>query len=123
MSEVNTYLLEKQEIGYKAAMELRDSAEKLARNNDFKKLILKHFMVEECALYAQRSADPQLNEAQRADALAISQAAGHLKRFLSVIVQMGNHAETEMPALAEALLEARNAEDAESVVNTQPTEE
>jgi hypothetical protein len=113
MSDVNVYSLEKQEIGFKQAMELRDSAEKLARNPDFKKLILKHFMVEECSLYAQRSADPALNQTQRDDAMAIAQSAGHLKRFLNVIVQMGNHAEGQMPALQAELVEARNEADAE----------
>jgi len=34
-----------------------------------------------------------------------------LKRFLSVIVQMGNTAEAEMSSIDEALIEARNAED------------
>lgn len=111
MSEVNVYLLEQQEIGMKQAVELRDSAEKLARNADFKKLILKHFMVEECSLYAQRSADPALTAPQRADALAIAQAAGHLKRFLSVIVQMGNHAESTLPSIAEEIVLAREEEE------------
>lgn len=113
MSEVNIYSLEKQEIGFKQAIELRDSAEKLTRNADFKKLILKHFMVEECSLYAQRSADPMLTPLQRDDAMAIAQAAGHLKRFLSVIVQMGNHAESQMPALEAELFDARNEVDNE----------
>lgn len=118
MSEVNVYSLEKQEVGFKQAIELRDSAEKLTRNADFKKLILKHFMVEECSLYAQRSADPMLTPLQREDAMAIAQSAGHLKRFLSVIVQMGNHAQSQLPALEAELVEARNEADAEEAEKT-----
>lgn len=104
MSEV--YALKKQREDSQIAMEQRDIALRLSNNPDFKKLILNEFCINECARYAQASADPALNEMQRADSLAIAQAAGHLRRFLSVKVQMGNNAERQLPDLDSAILEA-----------------
>lgn len=88
-------------------VDLRDMALKLESNRDFKKLILEDFCVAECARYAQASADPQLNADQRADALALAQASGHLRRYLSVIVQMGNRAAADIVEAQEAIAEAR----------------
>lgn len=89
----------------------RAMAIRLASNPDFKKLILQEFCVEECARYAQTSGDPALNAAQRADALAISQAAGHLRRWLQIIGQMGQSAENQMESLDAAITDARAEED------------
>ena len=108
MSEV--YALEKQLADSKLSLERREKALKLYKNSDFKSLILEEFCVSECARYAQSSADPALNPDQRADALAIAQAAGHLRRFLSVVVTMGNQAERLIPDLEVAIEEARQEE-------------
>lgn len=60
--------------------------EKLVANPLFRKVILQRFCVEECARYAQLSADPSLpSDAARADALGIAQAAGHLRRWIQVM--------------------------------------
>ena len=94
----------------KTAKELatrRELALKLQDNREFKQLILKDFCVEECARYAQASADPALTAEQRADALALAQAAGHLRRFLSVTVQMGYTAKNEIPQIEVAIEELR----------------
>lgn len=88
----------------------RDLALKLEKNREFKKLILDDFCVQECARYAHASADPNLTSEQRADALALAQASGHLRRFLSVVVQMGNQAESEIEQVREAIEEARREE-------------
>jgi hypothetical protein len=111
MSEV--FALEKQLAGFKKAVELKAIAERLAQNPDFKKLIMEEFMVNEAARYVHTSADPAMNAEQRADALAIAQAGGHLKRYLSVIMQMGFSAENQMVSLEEAIEQARLEEDAE----------
>lgn len=111
MSEV--YALEKQYEDSKAAIVRRDLALKLYGNREFKKLILEDFCVTECARYAQSSADPALPADSRADALALAQAAGHLKRFLSVVVTIGNQAERLGPDLEQAILEARQEEEAD----------
>lgn len=108
MSEVSA--LEKQLSDSKLSIERRQKALKLYNNPEFKSLILEEFCTTECARYAQSSADPALNPEQRADALAIAQAAGHLRRFLSVVVTMGNQAERLIPDLETAIEEARQEE-------------
>ena len=110
-SEVNA--LEQQLSDAKLLVERRQMAMRLEKNRDFKKLILDEFCVEECARYARESANPALTAEQRADALALAQAAGHLKRFLSVVCQMGNVAEGQMVDINEAIEEARAEEGAE----------
>lgn len=106
MSEVLN--LQKQRDDAKEMIEQAETALRLFNNPDFKKLILNEFCINECARYAQASADPALNENQRADALAIAQAAGHLRRFLSVKIQMGNQADRQMFDLDQAILEAQS---------------
>ena len=106
MSEV--LALQKQRDDAKLLIEHAEIAVRLSNNPDFKKLILNEFCVNECARYAQSSADPALNESQRADCLAIAQAAGHLRRFLSVKIQMGNQADRQMADLDQAILEAQS---------------
>ena len=105
--------LEAQLKNAKELIARRDSALKLARNPEFKQLILDEFCVQECARYAQASADPSLDATARADSLALSQAAGHLRRWLQVINQMGQVADREVLQLEEAIEEARNEEGAE----------
>ena len=106
MSEVLN--LQKQRDDAKEMIEQAETALRLFNNPDFKKLILNEFCINECARYAQSSADPALNESQRADCLAIAQAAGHLRRFLSVKIQMGNQADRQMFDLDQAILEAQS---------------
>lgn len=108
MSQVSE--LEQQKKDFTEALELRKMAMRLANNRDFKKLILEEFAVVECARYAQNSANPQLSADERSDCLAIAQAAGHLRRWLSVVTQMGAHAEREMDNLDLALDAARSEE-------------
>lgn len=108
MSEV--YALEKQRDDAKELLARRELALKLSTNAEFKKLILQEFCINECARYAQSSGDPALSAEQRADALALAQSAGHLRRWLSVIVTMGNNAERAMPELDEAIEQARQEE-------------
>ena len=57
--------------------------------------------------YVHASSDPALSERNQKDALSIAQAAGHLKRYLSVLIQMGNAAENEMESIDNALDDAR----------------
>lgn len=108
MSEV--IALENQLENYKELVERRRIALRLFDHPDFKKLILDQFCVQECARYAQLSADPSMGPNERADSLALAQAAGHLKRFLSVTVQMGAHAENTMKDLEDEIAEARAEE-------------
>lgn len=80
----------------KARVALRDQIMKLTDNREFRKVIREAFCETECARYARESADPALNDRQRADALAMAQAAGHLKRWLAVQMVMGDSAVAEV---------------------------
>lgn len=95
----------------KKQVEIRDLALKIADNPLFKKLILEEFCVNECARYAQQSADFALSDKERADALAFAQAPGHLRRWLSVQIRMGDTAESEIAQHEDYLVELRNNED------------
>lgn len=108
MSEV--YALEKQLADSRALIEKRELALRLYNNSDFKELIIDGFCTKDCARYAQSSADPALGANGRADALGLAQAAGHLRRYLSVIVSMGNQAESQIPNIEQSILEARQEE-------------
>ena len=108
MSEV--FALEAQLAEAKENMARRDLALQLYNNPAFKKLILEEFCVKDCARYAQQSADPALTDRQRADALALAQAAGHLRRFLSVTIQMGYTALNTLTDLENEIEIARREE-------------
>ena len=105
MSEVEN--LQQQLRDSRFLVERRDAILKLYQNSDYKKVILNGFCKEDCARFAQESQDPALNPAQQADALNMAQASGHLRRYLSAIIQMGNHAEREIPQIEELLIELR----------------
>lgn len=90
----------------------RLSAERLASNSDFRKLVLNGFCRDDAARYVQESADPMLNAEQRADALALAQASGHFKRYMQLQIQMGATADRNIADIEEALTEARAEEGA-----------
>lgn len=108
MSEVAA--LERQLDECKKQVTRKEIAERLAKNADFRALILDYFCTEEAARYAHASADPALDMQARHDALAMAQAAGHLKRFLSLQIQMGDIAARNAHDLDEAIAEARAEE-------------
>lgn len=109
MSEVSVVdQLEQQKSDAKILIDRRQIALRLASNPDFRKLIMEGFCRDDAARYAQESGDPSLPADSRADALLMAQASGHLKRFLSVTIQMGAYHERTMPELDAALDEARN---------------
>lgn len=111
MSEVSeTTALEQQHNSAKELIERRQMALRLAQNLEFRKLILEGFCLQDAARYVQESSDPLMTPEQRQDALNMAQASGHLKRYLSIVVQMGAHAERTMADLEEALAQARAEE-------------
>lgn len=113
MSEVSQVAaLEKQQDDIRALLERRQMALRLHQNPDFRKLILEEFCTQESARYAHSSADPALAAEQRADSLALAQAGGHLKRWLSITVRMADVAEGNLADLEEALAQARAEEGA-----------
>ena len=105
--------LEQQKANFQLLIERRELALKLYNNRDFRKLILEHFCLNDAARYVQESADPMLPEQQRADALAMAQASGHLKRYLSLCVLMGADALSKSSELEEMLAQARAGGDNE----------
>lgn len=104
--------LENQIDQAKEVMKYRDMALRLNNNRDFKKLILEGFCRDECARYAQMSADPALSKEDRENAMHMAQAAGHIRRFLSVTCQMGKQAENQLADI-EAELDVARAEEAD----------
>lgn len=94
MSEVEQAVeqLRRHQADQKVLVQAREDALALATNPLFKRLILDGFCTVECARYVQESCDPMLAPHMRADALAMAQSAGHLKRFLSLAIQIGNTA-------------------------------
>lgn len=102
--------LELQKEHVKKLISKKNIAQKLAKNRDFKELILDGFCLTECANYTHVSADPSLSLEARADALSLAQAAGHLKRFLNATINQGMQAEDDLEYLDRAIDEAR-AED------------
>ena len=108
MSQVQA--LEQQRDQANEMIERCKMAQRLANNPDFKKLILEEFCVQECARYAQLSADPSLDAAAQKDSLNLAQSAGHLRRWLQVINTMSQQAANLIPALDDAISEARAEE-------------
>jgi hypothetical protein len=102
--------LEHQREQAKKAIELKDKALRLAENRDFREIILENFCVTDCARFAQESGDPILTDQQRADALAMAQASGHLRRYLRVILQVAEQFENNMAELEEQIEAVRSGE-------------
>lgn len=109
MSEVTVEQLEHHVTRLKGAVEMRDSAIALSSNRDFRKLILDGFCVSEAARYAQESGDPALTPNQRQDALNMAQASGHLKRFLSIAIALGNQAANDIRSSEDQIDQIRSA--------------
>jgi hypothetical protein len=99
--------LENQLENAKTLLERRNMALKLSSNREFRKLVLEGFCEKECARLVCESADPALGLQERADALAMAQAGGHLRRYLSACFQMGAVAERDIPEIEDALAQAR----------------
>lgn len=115
MSEIHEQIVEL-EANIKTAEELievRQRAYRLSENADFRKLFHEEYFVIEAARLVQLSTDPALTLEQRADALSMAQATGHAKRFLSMQIQMGAHAERDLPQMKETLAELRALADQE----------
>lgn len=106
--------LEQQQTEAKELIERRNAALRLAQNPDFRRLVMDEYCGTEAARLVQMSSDPAMDVNQRADALAMAQATGHFKRYMSMCIQMGAVAERDAVQLEEALVEARAEEDAQS---------
>lgn len=110
MSDVQK--LEQQLSNAKELIDRKNRALRLTNNADFRLLFQEEYFLKEAARMVQLSGDPSLTAEQRADALAMAQATGHTKRYLSMIVQQAAVAERDLPELEEAIEQARLDEDA-----------
>lgn len=109
MSEVKE--LEHQLEETKLYVERAEKIHKLFANHEFRELVIEQFCTKDCARYVQESADPLLTAAQRADALALAQAAGHFKRYFAIQLRQAEVAAREVPNIEEALNELRASEE------------
>lgn len=83
----------------------RDSILRLIENADFRTVIENHFMTEETLRAARSIADPNLDAKMQSDMVSMAAASGHLRRYLSAHIQMGNQAEREIEQINEQLEE------------------
>lgn len=95
--------LERQLLGEKEAQARVEAIERLFRSRDFKKIILEDFAVKDCARYLRESCDPMLDDRQRADALAMAQAGGHLLRYLDLADRMGAYSKEKIVELQQEI--------------------
>lgn len=82
----------------KQAIAHAEDIRKLMSIKLFRDVILTQFCKEHCARYVQESGDPLLSPENRADALAMAQSAGHLRRWLDIGIRIG---ESEAGSLAD----------------------
>lgn len=90
------YTIEELEIHrtkLKDSVAYAEDVRKLMGNPLFRKVILEDFCIQSAARYVQESCDPLLTAEQRADALALAQAGGHLKRWLDITIRMADASE------------------------------
>lgn len=102
--------LEAQLADAKLRVRYKDLALKLEKIPEFKELIIEGYMKSEVVRNCEISGDIALSPAQRADALAMAQAGGHLNRFLSAQIGMGMAAEREIVSIESDLADARAEE-------------
>jgi hypothetical protein len=102
--------LEKQQDDLKAFVRHSEMAQRLMGNRDFKALILDDYLIKEAARLVQLSDDPIVSLPERADALNMAKATGHLKRYLNVTIMMGDRAAIDIRDIDDTLVEARAEE-------------
>ena len=111
MSEVSQLAkLEKLKADDQVALDRYAALLRLKANKDFQEVILKHFMVEDCASHAHNAANISWSAAQRADCMAMAAAAGHFKNYLQNIEQAARQATGRADELEDAIVQARQDE-------------
>jgi hypothetical protein len=102
----NTSQLQELEQSLESAkknLALHDALVKLQGNKDFKKLITEAYLVSAAADFARQAGDPTHTDRQKADAMAMALAPGHLKRFFAVVFAQGEQAIEDIPQLEAAI--------------------
>ena len=88
----------------KAAQAFQKRVSALVNTREFKEIIIDGFCRDNVARLVHQTADPALSAEQRADALSMAQAGGHLLRWLSVGETQSEIIGREIAELEEALL-------------------
>lgn len=99
--------LEQQIKDEQGRIDRRDCILRLAKNADFRRVIIEDFSVTECSRYVRESINPMLGDKEKADALSMAQAAGWLKQWLNVNIQMGDIAAKNVTDANNAIEEIR----------------
>lgn len=86
--------------------------QRLKSNKDFQEVILKHFMVDDCAQNAHNAANLALSTDKRADSMAMAVAAGHFKNYLLGVERAAEQASSRAEELDDAIVQARYGEEA-----------
>lgn len=105
--------IEQIELSIEAAKEMvsrGQAAEKLATHPDFKKLVIEGYFKDEAARLAVLSSDPNISEEIRAHVMRDMAGVGAFRRYLSTLVQLGQHAAAEIAEAQETLDEIRAEE-------------
>lgn len=105
MSQIQA--LEAQKIDEQKLVDLRDAILRLSGNHDFRKVINEGFLRDEAARSIRMAGEPTLSAQEKTALIEMALAAGHLQRYLSANVQMGNMAENNIHQIDGQLEELR----------------
>lgn len=95
MSEVKK--AEARVAGLKAMIKFREDLFRLIDHPLYQEVIEKGFCTEHAARFVRESTNIMLSQDQRADSLAMAQAAGYLRRWVSATIKMADAAEGDLP--------------------------
>ena len=104
---VTSEQLEQQKAAAYKRVQRAERLDRLMKNRDFQAIIMDDFCKEECVRSVELSGDSRMSDRDRADALAVAQSAGHLRRFFFAVSAMGANARNEIVAIEEHLAELR----------------
>lgn len=107
MSEIQA--LERQKREMQEHVALRDKVLKLSANPEFRDVIEHDYMLMEATRNIRIGSDPALDKDMRKDAVDMALATGHLKRYLSAKIQIGNQAENTIIHIDQELEELRQS--------------
>lgn len=107
MSEIQA--LERQKREMQEHIAIRDKVLKLSANPEFRDVIESDYMTVEATRNIRIGTDPALAPEMRKDAIDMALATGHLKRYLSAKIAIGNQAEHEIIHIDAQLEEIRQS--------------
>lgn len=108
MSDIKA--LEDLKVQHQNQVAMRDLVLKLSNNRDFKKVIEEEYCIQEAARFVELAGSPTLSVEQRKETLDCAMAPGHLKRWMSARIQMGNYSEDQIFQIDAEIEELRGEE-------------